>query len=72
MQAKGNWSSILSSTGLFCFLPLSPQQCERLAAEFHIHMLHNGRINVAGLNQTNIEHVASALVKVTSSPSSRL
>ncbi|KAF2446561.1 aspartate aminotransferase [Karstenula rhodostoma CBS 690.94] len=71
-EAQGNWGSILSSTGLFCFLPLSPQQCERLAAEFHIHMLQNGRINVAGLSRSNIEHVASALVKVTSSPSSHL
>ncbi|KAJ4353714.1 uncharacterized protein N0V89_005444 [Didymosphaeria variabile] len=69
-KAQGNWSSILSSNGLFCFLPLNPQQCERLAAEFHIHMLQNGRINVAGLNQSNLGHVASALVKVTGSPSS--
>ncbi|USP74748.1 Zn(II)2Cys6 transcription factor [Curvularia clavata] len=70
-SAPGNWSSILSSNGLFCFLPLSPQQCERLAAEFHIHMLRNGRINVAGLNRSNMDHVASALVKVMSSPFSR-
>ncbi|KAL5394708.1 hypothetical protein PMIN06_002787 [Paraphaeosphaeria minitans] len=71
-QARGNWGSILSSNGLFCFLPLNPQQCERLAAEFHIHLLQNGRMNVAGLNRSNIEHVASALVEVTNSASSRL
>ncbi|KAJ4302913.1 hypothetical protein N0V90_001804 [Kalmusia sp. IMI 367209] len=71
-KAQGNWSTILSSKGLFCFLPLNPQQCERLASEFHIYMLQNGRINIAGLNRSNLERVASALVEVASTPSSRL
>ena len=68
LQMQGNWGSILSSRGLFCFLPLTPAQCERLARDFHIYLLQNGRINIAGLNDSNMERVASALVQVMSLP----
>ncbi|KAF1951188.1 aspartate aminotransferase [Byssothecium circinans] len=63
-QTPGNWASILSSTGLFCFLPLNPQQCEELARKHHIYMLKSGRINVSGLNRGNVERVAVAIDEV--------
>jgi aspartate aminotransferase, cytoplasmic len=57
----------LASTGLFCFLPLSSEQCSELATKHHIHMLQSGRINVSGLNSSNIERIASAINKVARS-----
>ena len=67
LKAQGNWAPILSSKGLFCFLPLTATQSERLARDFHVYVLQYGRINIAGLNEANMERVASALVQVTSS-----
>ncbi|KAF2830228.1 aspartate aminotransferase, partial [Ophiobolus disseminans] len=63
-KTPGNWSTILSSTGLFCFLPLSPQQCSILATKHHIHMLQSGRINVSGLNSSNIDQIAASIDEV--------
>ncbi|KAL1652683.1 hypothetical protein SLS61_004663 [Didymella pomorum] len=72
-KLPGNWDAILTSTGLFCFLPLTPQQCETLGRKHHIYMLLSGRINVSGMNQSNIEMIAKAIDEVVEhTPSSRL
>ncbi|KAF3052159.1 hypothetical protein E8E11_002807 [Didymella keratinophila] len=72
-KTPGNWDAILTSTGLFCFLPLPPQQCETLGSKHHIYMLLSGRINVSGMNQSNIERIAKAIDEVVKhAPSSRL
>ncbi|KAH7398662.1 aspartate aminotransferase [Phaeosphaeria sp. MPI-PUGE-AT-0046c] len=63
-QTPGNWGTVLSSTGLFCFLPLSAAQCSELATVHHIHMLQSGRINVSGLNAFNIDRIASSIDQV--------
>lgn len=63
-QVPGNWDSVLSSTGLFCFLPLSPQQCEVLGSQHHIYMLSSGRINISGMNRSNIQRIALAIDEV--------
>ncbi|KAF1851672.1 aspartate aminotransferase [Cucurbitaria berberidis CBS 394.84] len=66
-KTPGNWEAILSSTGLFCFLPLNPQQVSSLATKYHIYMLQSGRINVSGMNQSNIERIASSIDQVVRS-----
>lgn len=72
-QTPGDWDAILTSTGLFCFLPLTPEQCETLGNKHHIYMLGSGRINISGMNQSNIERIAQAIDKVVQgTPSSRL
>ncbi|KAF2193674.1 PLP-dependent transferase [Zopfia rhizophila CBS 207.26] len=39
------------------YLPLSPQQCLKLRSKFHIYLPENGRINIAGLNSSNMDLV---------------
>lgn len=46
------------------FLSLTPADVERLGSEFHIHLPSTGRINVAGLNESNVETVARAIDRV--------
>ncbi|KAL3958125.1 hypothetical protein ACCO45_008703 [Purpureocillium lilacinum] len=46
------------------YLQLSPEQCEELVDTHHVHMPKNGRINVSGLNERNIERVARAIDEV--------
>ncbi|KAH7361191.1 aspartate aminotransferase [Pyrenochaeta sp. MPI-SDFR-AT-0127] len=63
-KTPGDWSAILSSTGLFCFLPLTPRQVSTLATQYHIYMLQSGRINVSGMNESNIKRIASSIDEV--------
>lgn len=59
-----NFSPILQQKGLFSFIGLSKNQVDRLREEYAIYMPSNGRINLAGLNNQNIEYVAKALLSV--------
>ncbi|KAL1869957.1 hypothetical protein Daus18300_005418 [Diaporthe australafricana] len=71
LRTPGDWTVITSTRGLFCFLPLSKQQCLALRDEHHVHLPENGRINIAGLNKKNIGYVAKAVdsvVKQVKSP----
>lgn len=44
-----------------------------LGSKHHIYMLLSGRINVSGMNQSNIERIAQAIDEVVQgAPTSRL
>ncbi|KAF7563690.1 hypothetical protein G7046_g487 [Stylonectria norvegica] len=60
-RTPGKWECILNGTGMFSFLPLSPEHIEMLSSKFHIWMPDNGRMNMAGLNDQNIDRVASSI-----------
>ncbi|NGX60772.1 MAG: Aspartate aminotransferase [Chlamydiae bacterium] len=47
--------------GMFSYTGLQKNQVERLREEFGIYLLGDGRINVAGLNDQNLEYVANAI-----------
>ena len=49
---------------MFSFLGLSPEQALRLREEFSVYMLDSSRINVAGVNASNIEYLAESVSKV--------
>ncbi len=50
--------------GLFYMTGLTTQQIESLRREKGIYLLENGRLNLAGLNENNVDLVAQALVSV--------
>lgn len=50
--------------GMFAFLGLNKDQSARLTSEYGIHLPANGRINLAGLNDNNLEYVLDALSEV--------
>lgn len=56
LKTPGDWSHILHLSGLFWFSGLTKLQTEKLIEEYHIYALSNGRVNVAGLNDSNIEY----------------
>lgn len=55
---------ITRQNGMFSFTGLTPEQVERLQSEFGIYMVSNSRMCVAGLNVSNIDYVANAMVAV--------
>ncbi len=63
MQLAKNLSmpSIAEGNGMFCMLPLSVKEVERLRKEKAIYMTSDGRINLSGLNQTAIKKLCNAL-----------
>lgn len=60
-----DWSLIEKQKGFFFLLQLSSEQVQRLIHEYAIYMPPNGRINIAGLNQHNMDYVVDAIIAVT-------
>jgi aspartate/tyrosine/aromatic aminotransferase len=50
--------------GMFCFTGLKKEQVERMISDHGIYMTMDGRINVCGLNQSNMNDFVQALVSV--------
>lgn len=65
LGAKGNWEFLVTQKGMFAYTGLSEEQVKRLKEEFHIYLVHTGRISISGLNEHNIDYVANAIYTVT-------
>jgi aspartate aminotransferase len=61
LGTPGKWDHVIKQTGLFWFSGLTPVQNQRLLDEFHIYSTGVGRVNVAGLNNGNIDYVCKAI-----------
>ncbi len=59
-----DFSFIERERGMFSFLGLSEAQVARLITDFGLYMVNSSRINVAGINQANVDYVADALAAV--------
>ena len=59
-----DFSFIRRENGMFSFLGLSQQQVTRLRQEFSVYMVGSSRINVAGVNYSNIDYLAESVAKV--------
>ena len=65
LEAKGKgeaFSQISRGRGMFGFTGLNKTQVEKLIAEYGIYMTGDGRINVCGLNMSNVDYVVQAIV----------
>jgi aspartate aminotransferase len=59
-----DFSFIQREKGMFSFLGLSVDQARRLREEHSVYMLDSSRINVAGVNASNIDYLAEAVAGV--------
>jgi aspartate aminotransferase len=59
-----DFSFIANQHGLFSFLGISKEQVIRLRDEFHVYMIESSRINIAGINHTNVGSVADSIAAV--------
>jgi len=60
----GDWAPIAAQRGMFALLNLSNDQVRRLRDEFAVYVVSRGRINVAGLRKSNIDHVVASIKAV--------
>jgi aspartate/tyrosine/aromatic aminotransferase len=49
---------------MFCFLGVTPEQVARLKKDYGIYMVESSRINVAGITEQNVDHLADAIAAV--------
>lgn len=56
----GGWNHLGEESGLFSYTSLLPEQIKLLESGHHVYLPENGRINISGLNENNIERVARA------------
>ncbi|GBP18495.1 Aspartate aminotransferase, cytoplasmic [Eumeta japonica] len=61
LNTPGNWDHIVKQIGMFSYTGLTPRQVEHLIQEHHIYLLRSGRINICGLNTSNVVYVAKAI-----------
>jgi len=59
-----DFSFIQNEKGMFSFLGVSVEQVQTLVKDYSIYLVNSSRINVAGINNSNIEYLANSLAKV--------
>ncbi|MCW8346008.1 aspartate/tyrosine/aromatic aminotransferase [Vibrio sp. ZSDZ65] len=69
-ELKNNHSSdqfdfIMAHKGMFTVLGFTAEQMQRLRTDFGIYGVDDGRINIAGLSETQLPYVANALMSVS-------
>jgi aspartate aminotransferase len=65
LDAPASLNAIAQQKGMFSLMPLSAEQMLVLRDTFAIYGLPNGRINIAGLRQSQIRTLAEALVSIS-------
>jgi aspartate aminotransferase len=56
-----DFSHIKRQNGMFSFLGIAPEHLTRLREEFGIYIVSSTRINLAGINLSNIEYLAESI-----------
>ncbi len=59
-----NYSPLLHKNGLFFYSGLVKEQVDRLIQHYAIYLPSDGRINIAGLSESNLSYVAEAISSV--------
>lgn len=59
-----DFSFIEREKGMFSFLGVSVDQVQSLVKDYSIYLVNSSRINIAGINDNNIEYLVQSLVKV--------
>jgi len=68
LKAAGSthdWSHVTEQIGMFAFTGMSAEMCDQLTNDYAIFLTRDGRISLAGLNDSNLEYVAKAIHAVT-------
>ena len=59
-----DFSHLTRAKGMFCFLGVSPEQVALLKQDHAVYMVESSRINVAGINDDNVDRLAAAIAAV--------
>jgi aspartate/tyrosine/aromatic aminotransferase len=59
-----DFTHLVRSNGMFCFLGVSADQVSLLKKDFGIYMVDSSRINVAGITPDNVDYLANSIAAV--------
>jgi aspartate/tyrosine/aromatic aminotransferase len=59
-----DWEYINQQRGMFSFSGLTVDQVNQLREQHSIYALTSGRINIAGINQSNLDRICNAIASV--------
>jgi aspartate/tyrosine/aromatic aminotransferase len=59
-----DFSHLVRTNGMFCFLGITAEQVGRLKRDFGIYMVDSSRVNVAGITPGNVDYLADAIAAV--------
>ena len=59
-----DFSHIGRTTGMFCYLGISPEQVARIKAERGVYMVDSGRINVCGITEGNVRYLTESIASI--------
>lgn len=62
--ASRDFNFIKRQRGMFSFLGISEAQVKQLQQQYSIYMVGSSRINIAGINQGNIDYLANAITQI--------
>lgn len=61
LGTPGSWTHITEQQGMFSFTGLSPEQVDTLQKDHAVYLARSGRASIAGLNPSNVAHVAKSI-----------
>ncbi|CAF0945806.1 unnamed protein product [Didymodactylos carnosus] len=64
LGTPGNWDHIITQHGMFAFTGLNSRQCQILVQQHHIYLMNDGRINICGITQNNVDQVSKSFYDV--------
>ena len=64
--AQRDFSFIKKEKGMFSFLGITKNQIHKLISEYAIYLVDSSRINVASINDDNIDYVTKSIIEVLS------
>ncbi|KAI5949236.1 AAT22 [Candida theae] len=64
LKTPGDWQNVVEQKGLFWYSGLTKEQNEQLIAKHNVYSTTMGRVNVAGLNDENIDYFCHAIDSV--------
>ncbi len=59
-----DFGHLIRACGMFCFLGISAEQVGRLKKDHGVYMVDSSRINVAGITEANVGHLARSIAAV--------
>lgn len=62
--AQKDFNFVNQQKGMFSFLCISPEQVKAVRADHSVYFVDSSRVNIAGINLTNVDALAKALVSV--------
>lgn len=62
--AQKDFSFVNQQKGMFSFLCITPEQVKAVRADHSVYFVDSSRVNIAGINLTNVDTLAKALVSV--------